>query len=69
MFYKNGSPAPIDEVISFDLKIATEIRCPKCLSHVGLKDRSMFKPAGDQPKITVHQFNATCPKCGEFFHV
>ena len=69
MFKKTGSPQGIDEVIAFDVKHATEIRCPKCKALAGMKSGSAYKPMGTKPEIIVYGWKALCPKCGEAFNV
>jgi hypothetical protein len=69
MFKRNGSPAKIDEVISFDLTKAQEISCPKCKAYMGLKTGRAFKAVGSKPRVVASGFSSACPKCGESIHV
>lgn len=68
MFKRTGSPAKINEVISFDLKTATEVLCPKCSAYCGFRSGSLSKRPGKGPEIVVGNKSFSCGKCGENFN-
>jgi transcription initiation factor IIE alpha subunit len=68
MFKRTGAPAKIDEVLTFDIKTAAEILCPKCKSYCGFRSGSLSKKPGKGPEIMVGEIPFTCPKCGESFN-
>ena len=67
MFKRTGSPSKISEVISFDLRHATEVLCPKCQTYCGFRSGSLTKKPGKGPEIVVGEKSFICPKCGESF--
>jgi len=68
-FKKTGSPTKITEVLSFDVKSAVEVSCPKCGTYCGFKSGSLSKRPGKGPEIAIGKMPFKCSKCQEAFHV